>query len=157
MILTLIAAYDRNRTIGLNGELPWHLPEDLKRFRRITMGHPVIVGRITWESIKVPLEGRTLIVLTRDHPLSPPPGVIVAHSIDEAIRRGRETGTDELFVAGGESVYRQTIDRADRILVTEIDACFDGDRFFPPIDPRRFRLVSRKENHPLRFLEFRRR
>lgn len=158
MIITLIAAYDRRGAIGREGRLPWNIPEDMRRFRQLTDGHPVVVGRATWESIGRPLSGRTLIVVT-SRPLSPPAGVTVAHSIDDAIIRGEESGTDELFIAGGESIYRQTMDRADRLLLTEIDADFGGDRYFPPIDEGRFRLVSREEfpnTPPLRFLDYRR-
>lgn len=158
MIVTLIAAVDRNGVIGKGGRLPWHLPLDMQRFRQTTMGHPVVMGRTTWESIGHPLDGRHLIVVSTT--LTPPglDGVTVARSLDEAFRIARERD-DELFVAGGESIYRQTIDRADRILLTLIDASFDGDRHFPPIPPDRFRQVGSEpaaDILPLCFVEYRR-
>lgn len=159
MILTLIAACDRNGVIGRSGGIPWEIPSDLEHFRERTMGHPLLVGRVTWQEIGRPLPGRTIIVVTRGA-LLPPPGVVVVDSLEKGIGFASSLGSGELFIAGGESIYRQTIDRADRLLITEIDASFDGDRFFPPIDPAIFEPVSCRESfdgYPLRFVEYRRR
>lgn len=160
MRLTLIAACDRNGTIGRSRGVPWHIPSDLKYFRERTMGHPLLVGRVTWEGIGRPLPGRTIIVVTKSPLLFPPPGVVVVDSLERGIDHASSLGTGELFIGGGESVYRQTIGRADRLLLTLIDASFDGDRFFPPIDPTIFEQISSLDafdRYPLRFVEYRRR
>jgi dihydrofolate reductase len=120
-----------NRVIGANGALPWHLPADLQRFKAVTMGHHLIMGRTTFESIGRPLPGRTSIVLTRD-PSARFPGAVVAHSLDEAIER--VAGDPEVFVIGGEEVFRATLPIADRILQT----------VFPEVDPRDWTVVSRE-------------
>jgi len=130
MYLSLIAAMAHNGVIGKDGRMPWHLSEDRKRFRKTTMGHPVIFGRKTYESIGYPLEGRKTIVLTRDLSYRRQ-GIVIAHSIDEAIAAC--AGADEAFIGGGESVFLQTIPFADRIYLTIVHADHEGDAFFPDI------------------------
>jgi dihydrofolate reductase len=130
-----------NRVIGANGALPWHLPADLQRFKAVTMGHHLIMGRTTFESIGRPLPGRTSIVLTRD-PSARFPGAVVAHSLDEAIERA--AGDPEVFVIGGEEVFRASLPIADRILQTEIRLDVEGDTVFPEVDPRDWTVVSRE-------------
>jgi len=141
--ISLIAAHSANRVIGLDNGLPWRLPPDTRRFKRLTVGHTMIMGRKTFDSIGRPLPGRINIVVTRDAGWSAP-GVLVAHSVDEALEMA---GDCEIFVAGGAEIYRQTLDRADRLQITRIDRDFEGDTFFPEIDPADWRLVSR-EDHP---------
>ena len=145
MRITLIAAMAANRAIGLDNRLPWRLPADQRRFKRLTMGHPMIMGRRTFDSIGgVPLPGRPTIVVTRD-PRWSAPGVEVAHSVDEALDRARG---DEVFVAGGEEIFRLALPRADRIQLTRIDQDFPGDTFFPEIDESDWETVEREDHGP---------
>jgi dihydrofolate reductase len=141
MPIALIAAVARNGIIGRDGRMPWRLPDDLARFKRLTLGHTVIMGRRTWESIRRPLVGRRNVVLTRDRSFSAP-GCEVVHSIDEGRALARPPGPgSELFVIGGAAVYAAFMPFADRLLITHVDADVDGDTAFPPIDPARWRLV----------------
>lgn len=142
MRISLLAAASRNDVIGVRNTLPWHLPADLKYLKRLTHGHAVVMGRKTWDSVGRPLPGRLNVVVTRSNDFTPPDGVIVEHSIDSAL--GRSYECDELFILGGSEIYRQTIDRADRIYLTRIDAEFEGDAFFPPIDETKWVLASRE-------------
>ena len=126
--ICLIAALAENRVIGRNNALPWHLPADLKRFKALTMGHPVLMGRKTHESIGRPLPGRRNLVITRDRCYSAA-GCEVVHSLEEAIAACR--GTPELFIIGGAEFYRESLPRADCLEFTEIKAEFEGDAWFP--------------------------
>jgi dihydrofolate reductase len=139
--VSLIVAMARNGVIGKDNRLPWHLPEDLKRFKRLTMGHHIIMGRKTYESIGKLLPGRTSVIVTRrqDYLL---PGAIIAHSLEEAIDRC--ANDDEIFVIGGAEIYRAALDLADRLLVTQIDREIAGDAIFPPVDWSRWREVERQ-------------
>jgi dihydrofolate reductase len=144
-VLSLIAAVARNRVIGKDNQLLWHLPEDMRHFRETTRGKPVIMGRKTWESLPDsfrPLPGRLNIVVSRN-PAYQAPGATLAGSIDDAIRR---VGDDarEIFVIGGEELYRQAMPRADRLYLTEIEADFAGDAFFPDVPKQDWDEVSRK-------------
>ena len=130
-IVALIAAVARNRVIGRDNELVWHDPADARHFRSSTMGCPVIMGRRTWESLPArfrPLPGRRNVVVTRQTDWSDA-GAEVAHSLDEALARLAEA--PRVFVIGGGQLYAQALDRADELVLTEIDADFDGDTFFP--------------------------
>jgi dihydrofolate reductase len=124
---------DERRGIGHEGRLPWRLSTDLKRFRELTMGHHIIVGRKTFESIGKPLPGRSMIVVTRD-PDYQAQGCATAHSIAEAIERARAAGETELFICGGAEIYAQTLDVAERIYLTRVHADCDADTFFPEFD-----------------------
>jgi dihydrofolate reductase len=128
-----------NRVIGADGALPWHLPADLRRFKAVTMGHHLLMGRRTFESIGRPLPGRTSIVLTRDRSAAIP-GALVAHSVAEAIDLA--AGDPDLYVIGGEEVFRATLPVADRILLTEIQLDVSGDTVFPEVDPEAWTVVS---------------
>ena len=133
--LSLIAAVGvKNRDIGLNNQLLWHLPEDLKHFKDLTVGHTVVMGYKTYQSIGRPLPGRTNIVISQDR-VPPPPGCLLFHSIPEALAQGRaaESGKakGELFVIGGGQIYRQTIDLAERLYLTIVKDEREGDTFFP--------------------------
>lgn len=130
MIISLIAAMAENGVIGRGNAMPWNISSDRALFRRRTMGHPVIFGRRTFESIGFALEGRRNIVLSRRKDFRPP-GVIVVSSLEEAFAACGNAG--EAFICGGEQVFRQTISLADRIYLTLIHRAYDGDAFFPSI------------------------
>ena len=139
MRLSLIVAMSQNGVIGRAGQLPWHLSADLKRFKRLTMGHHMVMGRKTYQSIGRPLPGRTSIVLTRDLSYRAPE-VIVAHSLDDALRLAGEDG--EVFVIGGAAIYRMAMPRADRMYVTHIHAAVEGDAVFPPVTWNDWKLIQ---------------
>jgi len=142
--ITLILARARNGVIGAKSGLPWRLPEDLAFFKRTTMGHPIVMGRKTWESIGRPLPGRRSVVVTRDRTFSAT-GAEVVHSLDDAVALC--AGSDEIFVIGGAHLYADALPRADRLLLTEIDADFDGDTFLPAPSEDAWAEASR-EQHP---------
>jgi dihydrofolate reductase len=146
--MNLIAAVAENGVIGANNALPWRLGEDLRRFKALTMGHTLVMGRKTFESIGRPLPGRTTIVVTRDRGWTKE-GVTVAHSVDEAL-----AAPGELFVAGGAEIYAQTIARADRLYITHVQRAVDGDAFFPPIDPRIWHAVEREPHEGFAFVTY---
>ena len=131
-MISLIAAMDLKRGIGKDGKLPWRLSSDLKRFRELTMGHHLIVGRKTFESIGRVLPGRQMIVVTRSGGFTPD-GCLVAGSVESALSLSRERGETEVFVIGGGEIYRQTIDFADRLYLTRVHAEVDADTFFPEL------------------------
>ncbi len=145
MKIVLLAAMSENRVIGRENRIPWHLPADLRRFKARTTGHHLIMGRRTFESIPgAPgLPGRTSIVLTRRQEYRPQ-GVLVAHTLDEAL--GLCAGDDEVFVIGGEEIYRLALPRADEIHLTVVHATIEGDARFPEFEPRQWDLVE-EERH----------
>lgn len=163
MRVSLIAALDRHHAIGRDNDLPWRLPDDLKRFKALTLGKPVLMGRKTAESLGRALPGRLNLVLTRSGRV-PFEGMQAVASVDEAIRIATEQGADELCVIGGGEVYALTLDRADVLHLTEVDTVVDdAHAFFPPFDPVDLREVSREVHpvdakHALRFdfVEYRR-
>ena len=134
MSVTLVVAMGANRVIGVDGSLPWRLPEDLAHFKQLTLGHPMVMGRATYESIGRPLPGRTTIVVTRQDDWTAE-GVEVAPSLDAALARGHELD-DEVFLVGGAQVYAEALERGlvDVMVVTRVAASPDGDAFFPSID-----------------------
>jgi dihydrofolate reductase len=139
--LTLIVARARNGVIGRDNAMPWKIPGEQAFFKRVTMGHPIVMGRKTWESIGRPLPGRRSIVITRDRNFAAP-GAEVAHSLDEALALVGDA--DEAFVIGGAQIYAAALPHADRVIVTEIDADFTGDTTFPALAPDEWREVSRE-------------
>ncbi len=143
-MLSLVVAMARNRVIGCDNRLPWRLPDDLKRFRRITWGKPVVMGRKTHESIGRPLPERTNIIITHDRNYQAK-GCIVVHSLAEALAVAEPA--EEVMITGGETLYRQTLDRAQRIYLTHVEADVVGDTRFPELDPKLWREV-RREAHP---------
>ena len=145
MRISLIAATAENGVIGRDGRLPWHLPDDLKRFRALTTGHHVIMGRRTQQSIGRPLPGRTNLVLSRD-PSYRADGCHVVRSLDQALGIARAAGEDEAFVIGGAAVYAAALALADRIYLTRVGARVDGDVLFPDLDPREWVERSREEH-----------
>ena len=139
MIISIIAAMAENRVIGRGNEMPWEIPSELKRFKEITMGHPVIMGRKTFESIGRPLPGRKNVIITRQQDYSAAESIIVP---DLQAALAACEGSDEVFICGGDTVYRDAMTIADRIYLTIIDEEFDGDSFFPEI-PDDFMEVRR--------------
>lgn len=127
----IVAVAGKNRVIGKKGGLPWYIPEELKRFKETTMGHPIIMGRKTHESIGRVLSGRTNIIITHD-PKYQAEGCVVVHSLDEALRSAQGSpGDDEVFVIGGGEIYKQALPLADKVYLTDIDKEIKGDVFFP--------------------------
>ena len=134
MRISIIAVLASNGVIGRDNRLPWHLGTDLKRFKALTTGHHLVMGRKTFESLGKPLPGRTTVVITRQKAFSAPPGVVVVASIDEALRVAGQRGDDEVFIAGGGEIYRQALHLADRMYLTRIHAEVEGDTTFPEFD-----------------------
>ena len=145
MRLSIIAAMSANRVIGNNNNLPWRLPADLKRFKSLTLGHHLIMGRKTFESIGQPLPGRTTVLITHQSGFAPA-GVLVAHSIDQALHV--VAGDDEVFVAGGAQIYQQMLPRADRLYLTSIHEEFEGDTDFPEFEESDWQLISEEDHAP---------
>jgi dihydrofolate reductase len=144
MTVSIIVAMTADRVIGRDNGLPWRLPADLRRFKRLTLGHHLVVGRKTWESIGRPLPGRTMVVITRRRDYRAE-GATVAHSVDDALAVARAAGDDEIFVGGGAEIYRETLERADRLYLTLVHTTVDGDAFFPEHDLERWTEVGREE------------
>jgi dihydrofolate reductase len=137
--VSLIVAMSRNRVIGRDNALPWHLPADLKRFKELTMGHHIVMGRKTWESIKRLLPGRTSVVITRDRDFKLP-GAKIASSLQDALR---QCGDDpEVFVIGGAQIFRVALPVAERIYLTTVDAAIEGDTFMPTMDLSHWRKLA---------------
>ena len=133
MKLSMIAALSTNNVIGRDNQVPWRLSTDLKRFKALTMGHHLIMGRKTYESVGRPLPGRINVVITRQ-PDYAPEGVTVLHSLEEAIRVAEQAGDAEAFIAGGAEIYAQAMHRADRMYLTRVHAEVEGDTWFPDFD-----------------------
>jgi len=147
----LVAAVAKNGVIGAGGRLPWHLPEDLKHFKNLTLGHPVIMGRRTWESLGKPLPGRENIVISRQAGFEAP-GASVAASLPAAIALC--TGEPVVFVIGGAEIYAAALSLADGLVLTEIDADYDGDTRFPDWDRAAWRATQRETHTSAAGLRF---
>ena len=143
-MITLVVAKSDNNIIGDNNQLIWRLSHDLRRFKSITTGHPVIMGRKTFDSVGKPLPNRTNIVITRNKDWSSE-GVEVAHSLDKAIEIAKEIDS-EIFIIGGGNIYKQSMDVADAIEVTEVHHTFEGDTLFPEINLNVWKEVSREDH-----------
>lgn len=142
--ISVISALAKNRVIGINNTLPWRLPEDLKYFKSLTLGHHILMGRKTYESIGKPLPGRTTVIITRGT-FPAPDGVKIAHSLQEAID---VCGDDqEIFFVGGAELYAQALPLADRLYLTEIQSEVAGDAWFPAFDKNQWREASRDRRH----------
>ena len=128
--ISIIVAHSRNMAIGKANALLWRLPEDLKRFKKLTTGHPIIMGRKTYQSINRPLPDRTNIIVTRDENLEIP-GCIIVHSVTGAIEKAKEFDREEIFIIGGAEIYKETLPLVDRLYVTKVDLDVEGDAFFP--------------------------
>ncbi|HEY5226415.1 MAG TPA: dihydrofolate reductase [Methylovirgula sp.] len=150
--LALVVAISENGVIGKENGLPWHISSDLKRFRALTMGKPLLMGRKTFESIGRVLPGRETIVISGDPAFVPPPGVYCAQTIEAALTlatvRARAMGADEIILAGGSAIFAALIDRVDRMYVTFVGAAPAGDVFFPPVDWSRWQEIRRADHLP---------
>ena len=153
--ISLIVAMAENRVIGLDGGMPWHISEDLKLFKRVTMGHPVIMGRKTHQAIGGALPGRTNIVVTRD-PDFEAAGADIAHDLDEAVKKavafeelwGMDGSVEEIFIIGGAEIYAQALAKAGRIYITEVHLSPTGDAFFPEFDESGWKETDRQDREP---------
>lgn len=153
MLISLIVAMAQNRVIGREGALPWHLPGDLQRFKQLTMGHSLLMGRKTFESIGHPLPGRTTYILSRN-PKYSAPGCRTVKDIAEAVELAEAARESELFICGGERLYQQALPLCGRIYLTELEREVKGDRFFPSLAPlsfRRTRTLRTFDTEPCRF------
>jgi dihydrofolate reductase len=137
-MISFLVAMDKNRVIGKDNSLPWHLPADLKFFKKVTMGHPIAMGRKTYDSIGKPLPGRENIIVTRNLDYQPE-GCTVLHSIEDLIRYIKSKN-EEVFVIGGAQLFKETFSVADRLYITEIEYEFTGDTFFPEFDKSQWTL-----------------
>jgi dihydrofolate reductase len=150
--LALVVAVAQNGVIGKENGLPWHISSDLKRFRALTMGKPLLMGRKTFESIGRPLPGRETILISRDPTFVPPLGIYHASSIDAALAlaaaRAEAMKADEIIIAGGSEIFAALLDRTERMYVTFIDAAPKGDVFFPPVDWSDWQEIHREDHLP---------
>lgn len=145
MTISCIVAVAHNRVIGRDNDIPWYLPADLQYFKKVTMGHTVVMGRNCYNSIGRPLPKRTNIIVTRD-PFYISSVCPIARSIPEALEIANENGETEVFIIGGGQIYAQTVDLWDRLYLTEVDIDVEGDIFFPEIDMKQWKLLS-EEHH----------
>ncbi|MPR33081.1 dihydrofolate reductase [Salmonirosea aquatica] len=157
MLVSILVAVSNNGVIGRDNQLLWRLPDDLKRFKQLTQGHPIIMGRKTFESIGKPLPGRTSIVITRS-PGYIAEGTYVVNSLEEALTVARQHHSEEAFIIGGGEIYRQVQEKklADRLYITRVLADIEGDTFFEVLDEAKWQLVSEEfhdvdERHPIAF------
>jgi dihydrofolate reductase len=150
--LAAIVAVAENGVIGLANRLPWHISSDLKHFKALTLGKPLIMGRKTFASLGRVLPGRETIVVSRDPTFAPPPSVFVAANIETALELGKQRakalGANEIIIAGGGEIFAALINRLDRLYVTFVALSPPGDAFFPPIDWSMWQQVSREEHAP---------
>lgn len=158
MLVSAIAAMSSNRVIGRDGDLPWHLPRDMKFFKNTTMGHHIIMGRNNFASMNyTPLRNRVNIVLTRD-PYFITSSAVVLHSIEDALAYAMEGGENEAFIIGGGQVYQQSLHFVEKIYLTTVISELAGDTYFPELDPNEWEVVSseyfeadEKNQYPMRF------
>jgi dihydrofolate reductase len=142
MLISQIAAMARNRVIGRDNRLPWHMPDDLAWFFRITRGHHIIMGRRNYEANGRALPGRTNIVITRNRDYRAP-DCVVAHTVEEALDYARRRGEEEVFIVGGGEIYAATLSLTDRVYLTIIDTEVEGDTSYPVLDPQEWEEISR--------------
>lgn len=146
MLKSIIVAKSQNNAIGKDNQLLWHLPQDMRHFKQMTLGHHMIMGRKTFESIGKPLPGRELIVVTRN-PDYQVPGCKIVGSIEEALDWAEQAGETEVLIAGGEQIYRAMLPVADKIYLTEVKTVLEGDTFFPELDKNEWKEIKRTA-HP---------
>jgi dihydrofolate reductase len=147
MKISIIVAAAHNGTIGRDNQLIWHLPDDLKLFKRLTMGRPIIMGRRTYESIGRPLPGRTSIVISRNQDFKAE-GCVVVNSLSAALEAAQQTTTDEAFVIGGAAIYKLALPMAHKIYLTKVAADFEGDAFFEILNPEHWH-ETQKTTHSM--------
>ena len=146
MVISLVLARADNGVIGANGTIPWRIPDDMRRFKALTMGHPIVIGRKTWDSFpKKPLPGRTNIVITRDKSWTAD-GAVTVHSLEEALERARSEQPQEINIAGGAAVYLESLPYATHIHLTEVHASPPGDVVIPPFDPAQWHETAREDH-----------
>ena len=154
--ISIVVAIGKNRELGLGGKLLWHIPEDMKRFKALTLGHPVVMGRKTFESIITilgkPLPGRTNIVVTRDAQWNYE-GVVVVHSLEEGLEKARELDTEEIHIGGGAELYKQALPFVDRLYLTLVDDTKEADSFFPEYETEFTKKIS-EESHEYEGLRY---
>lgn len=143
-MLTLIAATSTNNALGKDNQLVWHLPDDFKRFKSLTSGHYIIMGRKTFESFPKPLPNRTHVIITRQKNYEAPEGCIVVPSLEKAIEVCPKN--DEVYIIGGGEIYKQSIDIADKVELTRVHTTVEADAFFPEINPEKWKIVF-EEHH----------
>ncbi|WP_458355106.1 dihydrofolate reductase [Peribacillus frigoritolerans] len=139
-MISLMVAMDQNRVIGKNNKLPWHLPADLQYFKKVTMGHPIVMGRKTFESIGRVLPGRENVIVTRNQEFKAE-GCVVLHDIAQ-IKMFADNDDEEVFVIGGAEIFKEILPFTDRLYITEIHETFEGDTFFPEIDENEWDVIS---------------
>jgi dihydrofolate reductase len=143
MIISIIAALDQNRGIGIGNQIPWHLPADLKRFKRITLGHHLIMGSKTYLSIGKPLPGRQMIALSRN-PEFQAGGCFKVGSLEDALEYARSAGEKEVFIAGGGEVFRDALTLADRLYLTYVETSAEADTYFPRFDEANWTVICQQ-------------
>jgi len=153
MKIVIIAALAANGVIGAAGKIPWHISDDLKRFKRLTLGHPVIMGRKTYDSLGKPLPGRRNLVLTRRPAI---PGVDCFAGLDAALRHLGTLNLTTVFIIGGAELYRQALPLADTLLLTHVHRSVTGDTYFPDFDRSRWLEVAREDHPDYSFVEYHR-
>lgn len=147
MIISIIVAMDENGGIGVNKRLPWHLPDDLKRFKALTMGHYLIIGRKTFESIGKPLKGRKIIVLSRKFRKSEQDDITMVSNLDDALQLASAKNETEVFIGGGKEVFQSALEVANRIYLTIVHAITDADVCFPNVDWNNWELIESEEHN----------
>ena len=146
MLISMIAAMDKNRLIGSGPDIPWQMPADRRHFRDMTVGKPVVMGRKTFETLKRPLGKRRNIILTRNRGYEAPQGCIVAHSVDDVLATVKQA--EELMICGGAPIYQAFLPHANRLYITQIHATFEGDVYFPEFDRAEWQEVKRSDRGP---------
>jgi len=147
MRISAIIAMSSNRVIGKNNQLPWHLPADLKHFKKITMGKPILMGRKTYESIGRPLPGRSNIIITRDSKFQAP-GCIIRHSIESALTTAALQHSEEIFIIGGALIFQETLPLIQRLYLTLIHESIEGDAYFPELNSAEWQKIEQIDHHP---------
>lgn len=146
-MIAIVVAAAENNVIGKDNDLIWHLPADLKHFKNLTMGHPMIMGRKTYEAIGKPLPGRTSIVVTSQQDYKAE-GCVVVHSLEEAIAKGRELDQVQVSIIGGANIYEQALRFTDKVYLTRIHHTFEGDAFFPELSENEWQVVAQQHHEP---------
>ena len=161
MLISLLVSISENNVIGKDNKIPWHISSDLKRFKRLTMGHHIIMGRKTYESIGKPLPGRTMIVLSKEQH-SNQSSIIWAHSLQNALEIAKKAGDDEAFIIGGAAIFKLAMPMAHKLYLTRVHAIVAGDTFFPQFDSSKWLLVnkatypsSEQDEYPFTYLDYR--
>lgn len=158
MRIAIVAAVSRNGVIGRQGRLPWHYPADLRHLKRVTLGHPVVMGRRTFESMPArPLPGRANLVLTRQRDYAAPPGVVVLGALEQAVHWARQHDGQRLSVLGGTEVFREALPLCHEMILTHVPVEVEGDTFFPAWDPAAWDVVDRRAQDGLSFVTYVRR